>query len=71
MRSRRRRALKLVLTVALAALYFLPIYWMAKSSLQVEREITLIWRQGVRLPAAAVAFLDLLRATGRHVPEAS
>ena len=28
--------------------------------LQVEREITLIWRQGVRLPATAVAFLDLL-----------
>ena len=41
------------------------------SDLQVERELTLIWRQGVRLPAAAVAFLDLLRATGRHVPEAS
>jgi DNA-binding transcriptional LysR family regulator len=41
------------------------------SDLQVEREITLIWRHGVRLPAAAVAFLDLLRATGRHVPEAS
>jgi DNA-binding transcriptional LysR family regulator len=41
------------------------------SDLQVEREITLIWRQGVRLPATAVAFLDLLRATRRHVPEAS
>jgi DNA-binding transcriptional LysR family regulator len=39
--------------------------------LQVERELTLIWRHGVRLPAAVVAFLDLLRATGQHEPQAS
>jgi DNA-binding transcriptional LysR family regulator len=39
--------------------------------LQVERELTLIWRHGVRLPAAAVAFLDLLHARGRHVPDVS
>jgi len=41
------------------------------ADLQVDREITLIWRHGVRLPAAAVAFLDLLRVTGRHAPDAS
>jgi len=35
------------------------------------RALTVIWRQGVRLPAAAVAFLDLLRATEQHVPETS
>jgi len=41
------------------------------ADLQVERELSLVWRHGVRLPAAAVAFLDLLHASGRHVPEAS
>jgi len=41
------------------------------ADLQVERELTVIWRHGVRLPTAAVAFLDLLHAPGRHVPEAS
>jgi multiple sugar transport system permease protein len=38
-RARTRRALKLALTIAMAAVYFLPIYWMAKSSLQHERDI--------------------------------
>jgi multiple sugar transport system permease protein len=38
-RARTRRALKIAFTLALAALYFLPIYWMAKSSLQFERDI--------------------------------
>jgi DNA-binding transcriptional LysR family regulator len=41
------------------------------ADLQVEREITLIWRHGVRLPAAAGAFVDLLRAPGWHAPDAS
>ena len=44
---------------------------LAVADLQVERELTVIWRHGVRLPAAASAFLDLLRAPGGHVPEAS
>jgi DNA-binding transcriptional LysR family regulator len=44
---------------------------LAVADLQIERELSLIWRHGVRLPAAAVAFLDLLRATERHVPETS
>src|SRR5207244_13200910 len=30
------------------------------SDLQVERELALIWRKGVRLPVAAVALLDML-----------
>jgi multiple sugar transport system permease protein len=38
-RARRNRALKLALTLLLAAFYFLPIYWMFKSSFQVERDI--------------------------------
>jgi len=41
------------------------------ADLQVERELTLIWRHDVRLPAAAVAFLDLLHATRGHGPAAS
>jgi len=44
---------------------------LAVADLQVERELSLIWRHGVRLPAAAIAFLDLLRATGGHGPAAS
>lgn len=36
------------------------------SDLQVERDLTLIWRHDVRLPAAAVAFLNLLDQTSRH-----
>jgi len=38
-RARRNRALKLAFTLGLAAVYFLPIYWMFKSSFQVERDI--------------------------------
>jgi multiple sugar transport system permease protein len=38
-RTRARRAVKVGLTLLLAALYFLPIYWMAKSSFQIERDI--------------------------------
>ncbi|HEV8635687.1 MAG TPA: carbohydrate ABC transporter permease [Chloroflexota bacterium] len=38
-RARTRRTLKLALTLVLAAVYFLPIYWMAKSSFQTERDI--------------------------------
>ena len=41
------------------------------ADLQVERELTLVWRHGVRLPAATVAFLDLLHTTGQPVPGAS
>jgi len=37
------------------------------SDFQVERELTLIWRKGIRLPAAAVALLDMLGPTGLHV----
>jgi DNA-binding transcriptional LysR family regulator len=37
------------------------------SDFQVERELTLIWRKGVRLPATAVAILDMLGPTGLHV----
>jgi LysR family transcriptional regulator, putative pyruvate carboxylase regulator len=37
------------------------------SDFQVERELTLIWRKGVRLPATAVALLDMLGPTGLHV----
>ncbi len=36
---RTARALQIVLAVVLAALYFLPIYWMAKSSLERESDI--------------------------------
>ena len=38
-RARTKRAIKLAFTVLLAAVYFLPIYWMFKSSFQVERDI--------------------------------
>lgn len=38
-RRRTRRAIKLAFTLALAAVYFLPIYWMFKSSFQIERDI--------------------------------
>jgi ABC-type glycerol-3-phosphate transport system permease component len=38
-RSRRRRVLKLAFTWGLAVVYFLPIYWMFKSSFQIERDI--------------------------------
>ena len=38
-RARTKRAIKLAFTVVLAAVYFLPIYWMFKSSFQIERDI--------------------------------
>jgi ABC-type glycerol-3-phosphate transport system permease component len=38
-RMRRNRTLKIALAVLLAIFYFLPIYWMAKSSLELERDI--------------------------------
>ena len=38
-RARTKRAIKLAFTVLLAAVYFLPIYWMFKSSFQIERDI--------------------------------
>jgi multiple sugar transport system permease protein len=38
-RRRTRRALKICFTVALALVYFLPIYWMFKSSFQIEKDI--------------------------------
>jgi multiple sugar transport system permease protein len=38
-RARAQRALKRALTLLLAVVYFLPIYWMFKSSFQIERDI--------------------------------
>src|SRR5207244_12691610 len=38
-RRRRQRAIKLAVTLVMALFYFLPIYWMAKSSFQVEKDI--------------------------------
>ncbi len=37
------------------------------SDLQVERDLTLVWRKDFRLPAAAVAFLNMLSPTGLQV----
>ena len=40
---------------------------LAVSDLQVERDLTLVWRKDFRLPAAAVAFLNMLSPTGLQV----
>jgi multiple sugar transport system permease protein len=60
-RARNRRALKLALTIVLAVLYFLPIYWMAKSSFQTERDIR-VTELNLGIALSGVTLLNYLNA---------
>ena len=62
----RRRRYAIALEVQHGALRALPV-----SDLPLERDLTLIWRKDCRLPAAAVAFLNILGPPRLHVRQAS
>lgn len=60
---RTRRAIKIAFTVVLALLYFLPIYWMAKSSLEHESDIRVT---SLDLGVASVTLENYVTALSSH-----